>query len=217
VQDFAAAGILSDNEIHRAVGNGRIQIDPFNPEHMNPTSYDLTLGNEVAVYKNWVCVPDPPVGPHSESSQSSFRDGRFLQPWNGLLDTKQAPDVHRFTIDSELGWVLKPGIGYLMHTRERIRTDCFIPVLDGKSSIGRLFVKVHETAGYGDPAFDGQYTLEVTAQHPIRVYAGMRFCQIRFHTIAGLVEKTYDKVGHYTREAAQGAVPSQAWKQFVSN
>jgi hypothetical protein len=60
VQDFAAAGILSDNEIHRAVGNGRIQIDPFNPEHMNPTSYDLTLGNEVAVYKNWVCVPDPP-------------------------------------------------------------------------------------------------------------------------------------------------------------
>ncbi len=212
MQDSTNAGILSDNEIHRAVEDGRIQIDPFNPEHINPTSYDLTLGDEVAVYKNWVVVSS-----FYDDIISGPRNGVDLRPNNSCyLDIRKAPEVLRFKINPDRGWVLKPGIGYLMHTRERIRTDCFVPVLDGKSSIGRLFVKVHETAGYGDPGFDGQYTLEVTVQHPIRVYAGMRICQIRFHTIAGRVEKTYDKVGHYTREASTGAVPSQAWKQFGS-
>jgi len=199
-------GILSDNEIRTAYANGKIVVDPFNPEHLNPTSLDLTLGDGVAVYTNWVEAFEVP--------KTTYEDGRYfcILP-NGMINVKQEPGVARFTI-SHQGWLLKPGIGYLMHTRERVWTESFVPVLDGKSSIGRLFVKVHETAGYGDPGFNGQYTLEVTAQHPIRVYAGMRICQIRFHTIAGAVGKTYDKVGHYTQEAATGAVASQAWKQF---
>ncbi len=207
VLDLAESGILADSEILRAVDCGFIHIDPFTREHLNPTSYDLTLGDEVAVYKSAVVTYDAPKTMHE--------DGRyFYVNRDGWIDIKREPEMARFKMHSS-GWILKPGIGYLMHTRERVQTDCFVPVLDGKSSIGRLFVKVHETAGYGDPGFDGQYTLEVTVQHPIKLYPGMRICQIRFHTIAGRVVKTYDKVGHYTREAARGAVASQAWKQFI--
>lgn len=80
---------------------------------------------------------------------------------------------------------LEPRKLYLLHTAERVSTKAFVPVLDGKSSIGRLGICIHLTAGYGDPGFDGQYTLEVTCVIPVRIYAGMRFCQMRFHTMVG--------------------------------
>lgn len=86
-------------------------------------------------------------------------------------------------------------------------------ILTHNSSIGRLGICVHLTAGFGDPGFDGQYTLEVTCVHPVKVYVGMRFCQIRFHEIVGEIED-YSKKGHYTGSAAVGAVPSMSWKQF---
>ena len=201
------AGILADSSIRAAIEDGRIQIDPFNPEQLNPASYDLTLGDEVAVYRDWVLTYEAP--------KTALEDGRhFVAKPGRLIDPKEEPKIEKFKITPSYGWLLYPGIGYLMHTRERVCTRHFVPVLDGKSSIGRLFVKVHETAGYGDPGFDGQYTLEVTVQHPIKLYPGMRICQIRFHTIAGEVSSTYDQVGHYTQEAARGAVASQAWKQF---
>jgi len=209
-------GILSDTAILAALDKGDIQIDPFVPEHVNITSYDLTLGDQVSVYADWVRrrkepsyhpVPDAPDGSDLEPLQ--------IQPGNRrVLDAKREPRVLSCTIDPKTGWVLQPGIGYLMHTKERISTRKYNPILDGKSSIGRLFIQVHATAGFGDPGFDGQYTLEVIVQHPVRVYPGMRFCQIRFHTIAGELSKTYDQVGHYTKAHAQGAIASQAWRQF---
>ena len=98
-----------------------------------------------------------------------------------------------------------------MHTRERVGTEKFVPIIDGKSSIGRLFVFCHVTAGFGDVGFFGQYTLEVLTVHPVILYAGMRICQIRFQSIAG--EFDFYK-GHYRNETAQGAVPSHAYEQF---
>jgi dCTP deaminase len=193
-------GILSDTAILAAVNNGDIEIDPFVPGHVNVTSYDLTLGPEVKVYKDWVLTDHP--------------DERYFTPLNGILDSKKEPQVVEFKMDPVKGFVLRPGIGYLMHTQERIHTKRYNPTLDGKSSIGRLFLQIHATAGYGDPGFNGQYTLEVIVQHPVRVYPGMRICQIRFHTIAGELSKTYDQVGHYTNQHAKGAIPSQAWRQF---
>ena len=109
---------------------------------------------------------------------------------------------------------LRPGIGYLMHTAERICTDHFVPVLDGKSSIGRLFVQVHVTAGYGDPGFDGQYTLEVIALYPTILHAGQRIAQIRFHTLAHdrtLHSDLYK--GQYIDSNASGPIPSASHKQ----
>jgi len=214
-------GILSDTAILAALDKGDIQIDPFVPEHVNITSYDLTLGTGVSVYRTWVA--------EDQAAMSTFpgceKDGGHLIPHQGHSgvylnpsfsghDSKRPLDTLDYQIDPEVGWILKPGIGYLMHTQESIGTSKYNPILDGKSSIGRLFIQVHATAGYGDPGFDGQYTLEVIVQHPVRVYPGMRFCQIRFHTIAGELSKTYDQVGHYTKDHAKGAIASQAWRQF---
>jgi len=98
-----------------------------------------------------------------------------------------------------------------MHTAERVFSNRFVPVLDGKSSIGRLGICVHLTAGYGDPGFNGQYTLEVTTVYPVRVYPRMRFCQMRFHMIEGEVQQY---TGNYTGGSAMGPVASRCWKQF---
>lgn len=195
-------GILSDEEIERAMSRGEILINPYEKKQLNPVSYDLTLGDEVAVYKDWVHTITP-----------DREDGRFFLPMAKVSDAKEPLAVEKFKIDPEKGWVLNPGIGYLMNTRERIHTKKFVPIVDGKSSVGRLFILVHFTAGFGDPGFDGQYTLEVSSLHPIRVYPGMRIGQIRFHTIEGEVQNPYN--GNYTGERAVGPVPSRAWNQFT--
>lgn len=189
-------GILSGPAIKREVEQtGRISIDPFDSNQLNPASYDLRLGTEYAVY---AFEGDPlPVGYQGQTQ----------------LDAKEKPKVRRYNFSIGVGLDLIPGRLYLMHTVERICTKHFVPVLDGKSSIGRLGVFTHVTAGYGDPGFDGQYTLEVTVVHPVRIYAGMRFAQMRFHTLVGQ-SVDYQESGHYKGAASSGPVPSMAYKQF---
>jgi len=177
--------ILTDLAIQDAVSRGDIEIDPWRKEQLNPSSYDLTLGDNVLVYD---------FGQHD------------------VHDVKSEPTRFRHALIEPKGFVIHPGKGYLMHTVERVTSRKYVPVLDGKSSIGRLFVSVHQTAGYGDIGFNGQYTLEVTTMYSIRLYAGMRIAQMRFHEVRGLVGKIYS--GNYVGEAARGPVPSKAWKQF---
>lgn len=200
--------ILSGPEIVRQICAGNIKIDPFVEKNVNPASIDLCLGTGVSVYESWV-----------DYSASEYQDrrtlftGECLRPLNHELNVREVPRVRSFDMCSRQGWVLLPGILYLMHTMESVWSDRFVPVLDGKSSIGRLGIQVHITAGYFDPGFRGQGTLEVTALHPVRVYPGMRFCQMRFHHMVGSF-MDYQKVGHYTGDGAVGAVPSAAYKQF---
>lgn len=201
--------ILADAEILRAVDTGEIVIDPFDAKRVNPVSVDLTLGDEVAVYANW--VQTFPAGMNRNEE-----DGTFFSPKDTeVMDVKYPPTVKKWTINPNKGWVLNPGIGYLMHVRERIHTRKYVPILDGKSSVGRLFIQVHATAGYGDPGFDGQFTLEVIVQHSVIVYPGMPIAQIRFQTIEGEVVKTYDQTGKYNDASAVGAIPSQLYKAFT--
>lgn len=214
---MADGGVLTGPEIEHQCRSGNIVIDPFNQDQVNPASYDLRLGSKVAVYKRAV---DPGVGhpwnsvtPRSVESLTADSIGGNLVVSNATMDARESQEVWEFDMNPDRGWLLKPGIGYLMHTAERVRTDKYVPVLDGKSSIGRLFVTVHVTAGYGDTGFDGQYTLEVVSTHPVIVYPGMRFCQIRFMTAVGEV-MDYKKRGNYTGKAAMGPVPSRAWAQF---
>ena len=192
--------ILSGPEILRQIDLGNIRIDPFNPNRVNPASFDLTLGDAVAVYDAVVVMQD-------KDPVNGWALG--LKP-NAILDMAKPQAVRTFKMSSK-GWLLRPGIGYLMHTAETVCTQKYVPVLDGKSSVGRMFVKVHETAGYGDPNFDGQYTLEITSVHPVIVYPGMRIAQIRFHAMEG-TSCLYD--GNYKGENAKGPVPSRVWKQI---
>lgn len=212
-----AGGILSGLLIKEAVADGRIEIDPWEPTHLNeedrinPASYDLTLGKHVAVYKSVVHV-DFSCREGGIPGERMLPKSDFVPGPNCWLDAAKKNETSTYEMD-ERGFVLKPWIGYLMHTAERVKTDCFVPIVDGKSSMGRLFVTAHVTAGFGDPGFDGQYTLEVVAVHPTVIYPGMRFCQMRFHTIVGDVVG-YKKKGNYQGDLADGPVPSQSWKMF---
>lgn len=219
-------GILSGPEILRAAESKDIEISPFDPARVNPASYDLLLGRHVAVYRalvqagsaeDWDCDKmreDGSFGVPGERLRPRYAPGERIAAVAGknCLDSSQENRVARYEMDDR-GFVLLPGIGYLMHTEERIRTDKFVPIIDGKSSIGRLFCFVHVTAGYGDPGFDGQYTLEVAVLHPLVVYPGMRFCQMRFHTLVG-EQLSYQDKGSYKGELAKGPIPSQSWKMF---
>lgn len=192
-------GILTGPEIARQVDHGNIEIEPFYLEQVNPASYDLQLGRKVKQYVN---TPEWYDELKSSGYPREYKDH--------ILDSKNNEQTYEYVM-SDLGEVLMPRVGYLMHTEESIKTDFFVPVLDGKSSLGRLFIQVHATAGYGDPGFNGQYTLEVTVTHPVKVYPGMRFAQIRFHTLVGEV---LPYTGNYTGEAAMGPVASKSWRQF---
>lgn len=215
-------GILPDHAIRAAIARRDIVIDPFNPANLNPVSYDLTLGNEVVVYKRWVHFDEGYDVRHKFDSTradvSGKRNGSDLVGIKDqFLDVKDEPETVKFTIDPDRGWILKPGIGYLMSTRERVYTEKYVPILDGKSSTARLFMMTHFCAGFGDPGYDGEYTLEVAVTHALKVYPGMKIAQIRFHTIATdgstLVEKSY--AGNYQGADARGPVASKAWKQFL--
>jgi len=194
--------ILSGPEIERQVTGGNIEITPWDLKKSNPASFDLTLGGLGAVYSE--------VVEHRDLSDPS---GRSFYPKDGVLDSAKDNPTLQFELPKS-GFVLKPGIGYLLHTEEIICAEEFVPVLDGKSSIGRLFTKIHETAGYLDPSFRGQVTLEVTVVHAVWVYPGMRIGQIRFHTLVGEL-RPYN--GNYTGDRAKGPVGSRCWKQLAED
>lgn len=210
------AGVLSGSAIKGFVSDGRIVIEPFTEARVNPGSYDLTLGKGIRVYTDVVYVDDyiehaVRAGKRPNGAQFMPRKGAFSGDCPHYIDAARENETLFLEMEAGKPFLLKPNIGYLMHTAERVWTDSFVPVIDGKSSVGRLFAATHITAGYGEANFTGQYTLEVVVTHPVVVYPGMRFCQIRFHTIVG---KKDQYAGNYTGKDALGPVASKAWKQI---
>lgn len=100
------------------------------------------------------------------------------------LDMRSQHKVKRFVMPPE-GFVLQPHVLYLARTVERTETKNLVPMIEGRSSIGRLGLFVHVTAGFGDVGFAGFWTLEMHAIHPIRIYPGVQICQIFYHQITG--------------------------------
>jgi dCTP deaminase len=105
-----------------------------------------------------------------------------------ILDMKQRNEVQEILIPTE-GMVIQPGHLYLGRTVEYTKTDNLVPMLEGRSSIGRLGLFIHITAGFGDVGFAGFWTLEIFCVKPIRIYSGVQICQIFFHTIDGAFER----------------------------
>jgi len=115
-----------------------------------------------------------------------------------ILDMRKANRVRRLAIPPE-GIVLRPGQLFLGRTAERTETRGLVPMIEGRSSIGRLGLFVHVTAGFGDVGFCGFWTLEMFAVQPVRVYAGVAICQIFYHDIRGpYSEYCSDKYQHNT-------------------
>ena len=113
-----------------------------------------------------------------------------------VLDMRRANRVRRMGIPAE-GLVLRPNQLYLGRTVERTETRNLVPMIEGRSSIGRLGLFVHVTAGFGDVGFCGYWTLEMFAVQPVRIYAGVAICQIFYHDIRGsFTEYQSDKYQH---------------------
>lgn len=125
------------------------------------------------------------------------------------LDMKKENRAKRLIIPEE-GLVLEPGILYLARTVEYTKTEGYVPMLEGRSSIGRLGLFVHITAGFGDVGFAGYWTLEIFCVQPIRVYPDVEVCQIYYHSIEG----DYDAYASGKYQNNDGIQPSLLFRDF---
>jgi len=115
-----------------------------------------------------------------------------------VLDMRKPNRIRRLDIPSE-GLVLQPEQLYLGRTKERTETHNLVPMIEGRSSVGRLGLFVHVTAGFGDVGFCGYWTLEMFAVQPVRIYPDVEICQIFYHDLRGdFTEYASDKYQHNT-------------------
>lgn len=123
------------------------------------------------------------------------------------IDMKKQNETICFDIP-ETGYVLRPGVLYIGRTVERTFTDKFIPMLDGRSSGGRLGISIHICAGFGDIGFDGTWTLEITVVEPVIVYPNVEIAQVSYFNPCGKTDRLYS--GRYNKQ--EDATASRFWK-----
>ncbi|HPR31908.1 MAG TPA: dCTP deaminase [Prolixibacteraceae bacterium] len=126
------------------------------------------------------------------------------------LDMKKENKAHELIIPEE-GLLLETNRLYLGRTLEYTRTEGLVPMLEGRSSVGRLGMFIHVTAGFGDVGFAGYWTLEIFCVQPIRIYAGVEICQIYYHDLNGAYVNY--KSGKYQNN--EGIQPSLLYKDFL--
>jgi dCTP deaminase len=131
-----------------------------------------------------------------------------------ILDAKKHNSVRRFRIPDD-GIILVPSKLYLGVTKEYTETHRHVPFLEGKSSIGRLGIDIHATAGKGDIGFCNTWTLEISVRQPVRIYAGMPIGQLIYFEVTGEVDIPYSKKksAKYKRRTSK-PVESMMWKNF---
>lgn len=171
--------MLTGKEIIRQVELGNIYIDNFNPLKINPNSYNLHLDNKLLVYSD--------VNMKQITYNANQYDKYFC--WNGFekdcyIDAKKDNPTTEIIIPDD-GFILLPNQLYLGTTKETTITETCVPCISGRSSIGRLGIAVHVTAGFGDIGFHGKWTLEITAAIPVKIYPDMEICQIYFEEVSG--------------------------------
>ncbi len=182
--------ILSDSAVLREIDAGRIVVRPFDRARLGSNSYDVTLAPTLAEYG----------GPPGLVLDAREDQGRLL----------------RYFQVGQAGHVLRPGTLYLAATAEYTESHAHVPLLEGKSSLARLGVQVHLTAGVGDVGFCGHWTLEVVCTLPVRVYAGMPVAQLLWHSVEGEVLELYGRKrsAKYANDRP-APVPSAMWRNFV--
>lgn len=220
--------ILSGSAIRKAVESGDITLDPYVPDNIQPNSIDVRLGHEVRVFSAFVASPTVRVDFRGRESEIKYSNSALLSSglfadvprWDTsshyeypCLDSKKENPTTLHLMD-ESGWIIKPGILYLMHCVEAVHTNKYRAEIVGKSSIARLGITIHCTAAHAETGFSGQFTLESHGVHPVKLYPYMFIGQITFETVEGEVED-YKQKGHYVGEAARGAVPSRSYMQFI--
>lgn len=184
--------VLSDATIARLIEAGRIEIDPFDAELIQPSSVDVRVDNLFRVFRN------------------------NLAPY---IDVKVEQDLTELVeIEGDEPFILHPGEFVLGSTLERVRLpDDLVARLEGKSSLGRLGLLIHSTAGFIDPGFDGHVTLELSnvANLPITIYHRMKIGQVSFMELTEPAAAPYgtDALGS-KYQGQRGPTPSRYWQNF---
>ena len=185
--------ILSDRSLREQIDAGRILIEPFDPTCVQPSSIDVKIGNLFRVFRN-----------HT----------------SGVIDVKtnQEDLTELITIPEDGVFMLHPGEFVLGSTLERIVVpDDLVSRIEGKSSLGRLGLIIHSTAGFIDAGFDGHVTLELTniATLPITLYPGMKIGQVSFMQMTTPADNPYGKGARGSKYQGQrGPTPSRYWENF---
>jgi len=182
--------ILSDRSIREEIAAGRIVIDPFDDSCVQPSSIDLHVDRSFRVFRN------------------------SLYPY---IDVKrQMQDLTELVeVTGEEAFILHPGEFVLGSTLERVAIpNDIVARLEGKSSLGRLGLLIHSTAGYVDPGWDGYLTLELSnvANLPITIYPGMKIGQISFFRLTSAAEVPYGATGKY--QGQRGPTASRFFEEF---
>ena len=149
-------GILVDRDILKAMEAGDIKIEPYDRKALGTNSYDVHLAPVMKVYKRT-----------DEKGEAK------------CLDVRQKTETEDVTIPEE-GFVLMPGVLYLASTVEYTETHKHIPILNGKSSLGRLGLSIHVTAGTGDVGFCNHWTMEFFVIEPLRIYPNIPIGQLLY-------------------------------------
>ncbi len=145
----------------------------------------ILSGEEIRKNLNGKIVIDPFDETHlNPNSYNLTLHSELLTYEEVVLDMRQQNRTRRLTIPEE-GLVLNPNQLYLARTVERTETHGYVPMIEGRSSVGRLGLFVHVTAGFGDAGFCGYWTLEMFAIQPVRIYPYVPICQIFYHQIEG--------------------------------
>jgi dCTP deaminase len=159
------------------------------------------------------------VRPYREECLGSNSYDVHLGPYlatysNGALDSRRNNPITEFRIPKE-GYVLVPGQLYLGVTEEYTETHDFVPFLEGKSSVGRLGIDIHSTAGKGDVGFCNYWTLEMSVKLPVRIYAGMPVGQLIYFEVSGPVARPYDrKASSKYRTVSPHPTASKMYRNF---
>lgn len=180
--------VLSDRTIREQIAAGRLVIDPFDDALLQPSSIDVRVASQFRVFRN---------------NRRPYIDVRH--PSDDLTDLVE--------IGGDEAFILHPGEFVLGSTRERVGLpDDLVARLEGKSSLGRLGLLIHSTAGYIDPGFAGTVTLELSnvARLPISIYAGMAIGQISFLQMTTPVDRPYR--GKYHGQS--GPTSSAFYREF---
>jgi dCTP deaminase len=187
--------ILSDRSIREELASGRIEIDPFDDACVQPSSVDLHVDAQFRVFAN---------------SRYAYIDVKREMP--DLTEVVSVPGGEAF--------ILHPGEFVLGSTLERVRLpDDMVARLEGKSSLGRLGLLIHSTAGYVDPGWNGYLTLELSnvANLPITIYPGMKIGQISFFRLTTAAEVPYGSAGTRSKYQGQrGPTASRFFEEFGS-
>lgn len=171
--------ILSDKTIKEYLEEGKIVIDPLKDEQqIQPSSVDMRLGNEFKVFK---VIRKPYIDPKDEDDIAEY------------MESSTVPEGEAF--------IIHPNEFALATTQEYVKVpDDLVARVEGRSSMGRLGVTMHVTAGYVDPGFEGRITLEISniGAMPVALYPGQRVCQLVFETMTTPAELPY---GHPKRNS----------------